>query len=60
LRIVFYLELFWTIFPFNPVESASNAIFHIGNLGLSCGVSQLYRNRLSKRDSGLILGEYYP
>ena len=29
LRIVFCLELFWAIFPSNPVESASIAIFHI-------------------------------
>ncbi len=57
LRIVFYLELFWTIFPSIPVESVRIGFLTSGNLGLSFGVSVLYRNRLSKRDCGLILGD---
>ncbi len=37
LRVVFYLERFWAIFPLNPAESAWIAIFESGNIGLSCG-----------------------
>jgi len=59
LRVVFYLELFWTIFPVNPEESAWIAIFESGNLGLLFGANLLYGNWLSKRDSGLIL-DYSP
>ncbi len=37
LRVVFYMEPFRTIFPFNPVESAWIAIFESGNLGTFVG-----------------------
>ncbi len=33
LRIIFYLELFWTVFPSNPVESPRITIFESANIG---------------------------
>ena len=34
LRVVFYLELFWAIFPSNPAESARIRILESANLGI--------------------------